>query len=97
MTRFHYWSSLENHKKDSELRVQTIPQKKRLKNVIGMPKKISIGIMKLLFYVSFLEILRRDVKWWFLDSDLDFVLHSDDHFESHLLGNGLYSAVQWAV
>jgi len=20
----------------------------------------------------------------------DFVLHSDDHFESHLLGNGLY-------
>jgi len=23
----------------------------------------------------------------------DFVLYSDDHFESHLLGNGLYQAL----
>jgi len=24
----------------------------------------------------------------------DFVLHSDAHFESHVLGNGLYTLVQ---
>ena len=35
------------------------------------------------------ENLKRDLEQQFLDSDLDFVLHSDDHFESHLLGNGL--------
>ena len=29
------------------------------------------------------------------DSDLDFVLYSNDHLELHLLGNGLYGGTGW--
>ena len=29
--------------------------------------------------------MKIDLERWFLNSDLDFVLHSDDHFESHPL------------
>jgi len=36
------------------------------------------------------EILKRDLEVQFPDSNLDFVLHFDDHFESHLFRNGLY-------
>ena len=39
--------SWESHK-DSELRVQPIPEKMRLEMVIGMQNEIQIGIMKLL-------------------------------------------------
>jgi len=39
-----------------------------------------------------LENLKRVLERWFPDSDLNCVLHSNDHFESHLLGNG-YSRV----
>ena len=35
--------------------------------------------------------LKRDLEQYFHDSDKDFVFHSDDHFESHLPRNRLYS------
>jgi len=34
--------------------------------------------------------MKRDLEQQLLDSDWDFVLHSDHHFESHLLGNRMY-------
>jgi len=57
--------------------------------VMGMRNEIQIGIRKLERLYSF-ENLRRDLEQEFLNSDLDFVLGPNDHFESRLLGNGLY-------
>ena len=54
-----------------------------------MQNEIQISIRKLERLCSF-ENLRRDLEQEFLNSDLDFVLGPDDHFESHLLGNGMY-------
>jgi len=66
--------------------------------VIGVQNEILIGIKKLPFQVSPVSghfsnfQIKRDLKQYFHDLDLDFVLHSDNHFESHLPGNGLYGS-----
>ena len=68
---------------------QPVHEKMRPEMVIGMQNEIRIGIQKLLFW-------ERDVEQQFLDADSDFVLHSDDRFKSHLLGNGLCMKYLWS-
>jgi len=62
--------------------VQPVPNKMRPEMVIGMQIEILDGQSSVLFSNEPSE--KRPVM-----TIEDFVLHSDDHFESHLLGNGM--------
>jgi len=66
------------------LRVQPVPEKTRLEMLVEMQIEILDGQSSGLFSNEPFE--KRPVM-----NIEDFVLHSDDHFESQLPGNGLYS------
>ena len=57
------------------------------RNANGNPKRNQATTVLWLF--SKFQV-KRDLDQSFHDSDEDFVLHCDDHFESHLLRNALY-------
>ena len=66
--------------------VQSVPEKIRLEMLVGMQIEILDDQSSGLFSNEPFE--KRPVM-----TIEDFVLHSDDHFESHLLGNRLYVLV----
>jgi len=67
--------------------VQPVPKKMRLEMLVEMQIEILDGQSSGLFLNEPFE--KRPVMAF-----EDFILHSDNHVESHLLGNGLYTLLQ---